>query len=132
MEVGQWLPLEREISRDWEVIRRGPLVGVGNALYLIWVLVVLLVQSLCAQSIKRLKFKTSESRVRKGLSIEKVPTRKMGGLVAPQIHLLKVQSSGFFYGKEKWEEPFLENSSSSRFPLMTDMSICKTRQELLA
>lgn len=51
LEVRMWLPLGNEISRDWEGFEEA-LLGGGNALCLIWVLVVLLVQSLCAQGVK--------------------------------------------------------------------------------
>lgn len=45
--------------------------------------------------------KKSEFGVKKDLLIEKALTKKMGGLVVPQTHLLKVQNSGFFYLKER-------------------------------
>lgn len=39
------------------------------------------------QCFEKTKFKISESSVRKGLLMEKASTKKMGGLMAPQIHL---------------------------------------------
>lgn len=35
------------------------------------------------------------------LMIRKLTTKKMGFLVVPQIHLKEVQTSGFFYVKER-------------------------------
>ena len=72
--------------------------------------------------------------VRKGVLIEKVPTKKMGALIVPPIHLPKVQSLGFLYGlgKETGEELFLENPSSSRISLRISTSLCKPRQVLFS
>ena len=44
-------------------------------------------QSLCTCHFERPKLKISEFGVRKVLLIEKAPTRKMGDLMVPQIHL---------------------------------------------
>lgn len=62
---------------------------------------------------------------------DKTPTEKMEALVVPQIHLKTVQNSGCFYvkGREMRGAVFL---ATSRIPLMINMSICKTEQELLA
>ena len=62
-------------------------------------LMVLLVQSPCVQRFEKPKLKTSELGVRKGLFMEKSPTEKMGALVALEIHLKKLQNSGFLHVK---------------------------------
>lgn len=74
----------------------------GTATVNIYHVLILPVQSLCAQRFERPKLKISAFGVRKGLLIEKAPTEKMGGgrLVVPQIHLTEVQSSGFCMSRE--------------------------------
>lgn len=42
----------------------------------------------------------SEFGERKGLLIEKASTKKMGALVVLEIHLIKIESSGFFMSRE--------------------------------
>lgn len=44
--------------------------------------------------------KMSEFGVKKGLLIEKEPTKKMGDLKVLQTHLPKIQGSGFFNVRE--------------------------------
>lgn len=53
----------------------------------------------------------------------------MGALVVLQIHLGKVQSSGFPYvqGNEK----LCKTGATSRIPLMISTSVCKTEQKPL-
>lgn len=41
--------------------------------------------------------KTQNVKVGKGLLILKAPTKKMGALAVPHIHVQKVQTAGFFY-----------------------------------
>lgn len=43
--------------------------------------------SWCARRFERPKHKTSEFGVRKGLLIQKMPTKKIGALIVPEIHL---------------------------------------------
>lgn len=59
--------------------------------------------------------------------MEKEPTEKMGDLVVPQIHLTKVQGSGFFYvrGRGNWRDCFCKTEATSRIPVMIGMSVCK-------
>lgn len=49
----------------------------------------LLNQNLCFLCFKRQKLKTSEFGVRKDLLIQEVSTKKIGGLMMPQIHLAR-------------------------------------------
>lgn len=58
----------------------------------------------------------------------------MGALAVPQIDLKKVQSSGFFYDqrRENGRGCIWKTQEAGRVSLMTGMSICKTKQELLA
>ena len=48
---------------------------------------------------QKVKTLMSKIGVREDLLIKKVSINKMGVLVVPQIHLTKVQCSGFFYVK---------------------------------
>ena len=60
---------------------------------------VLPVQRPYATCFEKPKLKMSEFGVKKDLLIKKAPAEKIGTLVVSQIHLKKVQSSGFFYVK---------------------------------
>lgn len=75
--------------------------------------------------------KTSEFEIWKHIYYQQGNNReeKMESLVRTQIHLKKLESSGFLFVKGSGRDCFLETPAT--IPLMISMIICNTKQKLL-